>query len=119
MLLDMVFAALADATRRSILERLRQGEATVGELAEPLTMSLPAVSKHLKVLEEVGLLSRRVEGRTHYIKANAEPLEQAVNWMERQREFWNGSFERLEKLFQTIKSPAPPSPHKKPKSPSS
>ena len=108
LLLDAIFAALADPTRRSILERLRHGEASVGELAEPLTMSLPAVSKHLRILEEAGLLSRRVEGRNHYIKANAEPLEQAVNWIERQREFWKGSFERLEKLFQEPKSPTPP-----------
>ncbi|RBP35487.1 ArsR family transcriptional regulator [Roseimicrobium gellanilyticum] len=105
--LDAVFAALSDASRRHMLERLRQGEATVGELAEPLDMSLPAVSKHLRVLENAGLLQRRVEGRLHYISANAEPLDQAMSWMEQQRQFWTGSFERLEKLFRDAKSTHP------------
>lgn len=107
--LDAVFAALSDASRRHMLERLRQGEATVGELAEPLDMSLPAVSKHLRVLENAGLLQRRVDGRLHYISANASPLDQAMNWMEQQRQFWTGSFQRLEKLFKDAKSTGPSS----------
>lgn len=105
--LDAVFAALSDASRRQMLERLRQGEATVGELAEPLDMSLPAVSKHLRVLENAGLLKRRVDGRLHYISAHAAPLDQAMNWMEQQRHFWIGSFQRLEKLFQDAASASP------------
>lgn len=126
--LDAVFAALSDASRRRMLERLRQGEATVGELAKPLDMSLPAVSKHLRVLQNAGLLKRRVDGRLHYITANAAPLDQAMNWMEQQRLFWTGSFQRLEKLFQdanavnpstsasTSKSHKKPKPKPKPKS---
>jgi DNA-binding transcriptional ArsR family regulator len=105
--LDAVFSALSDASRRHMLERLRQGEATVGELAEPLDMSLPAVSKHLRVLESAGLLRRRVEGRLHYISASAQPLNQAMNWMEQQRRFWTGSFERLERLFRDTKAIRP------------
>jgi DNA-binding transcriptional ArsR family regulator len=98
-LLDLVFSALADATRRSILLRLRDREATVSELAEPLAMSLPAVSKHLRVLEEAGLLERRIEGRSHFLKVNTEPLNQAVEWIEHHRKFWESSFDRLEKLL--------------------
>jgi DNA-binding transcriptional ArsR family regulator len=119
--LDAVFAALSDASRRHMLERLRQGEATVGELAEPLDMSLPAVSKHLRVLEKAGLLKRRVDGRLHYISANSAPLDQAMNWMEQQRQFWTGSLQRLEKLFRDTKptgpsnAPSTSQSHRKPK----
>jgi DNA-binding transcriptional ArsR family regulator len=119
--LDAVFAALSDASRRHMLERLRQGEATVGELAEPLDMSLPAVSKHLRVLENAGLLKRRVDGRLHYISANAAPLDQAMNWMEQQRRFWTGSFQRLDKLFRDARAVGPSTTaptsqsHRKPK----
>ena len=98
--LDLVFSALADATRRSILKRLRDREATVSELAEPLEMSLPAVSKHLRVLEDAGLLERRIEGRSHFLKVNPKPLNQAVQWIERHRQFWEGSFDGLEKLLE-------------------
>ncbi|QIF02207.1 metalloregulator ArsR/SmtB family transcription factor [Roseimicrobium sp. ORNL1] len=118
--LDAVFAALSDASRRHMLERLRQGEATVGELAEPLEMSLPAVSKHLRVLENAGLLKRRVDGRLHYISANPAPLDQAMNWMEQQRQFWTGSFQRLEKLFRDTKTTGPsnaPSTSQSPRKP--
>lgn len=100
LLLDLVFAALSDATRRGLLTRLLEGEATVGDLAEPLKMSLPAVSKHLKVMENAGLLKRRVEGRTHYIQANPKPLREAVNWIEYHRQFWEGSFDRLAALVE-------------------
>lgn len=93
--LDTVFAALSDATRRGLLTRLLQGEATVGDLARPLSMSLPAVSKHLRVLENAGLLRRRVAGRVHYITADPAPLRQAVNWIEFHRQMWEGSLDRL------------------------
>ncbi|MFZ2281328.1 MAG: metalloregulator ArsR/SmtB family transcription factor [Prosthecobacter sp.] len=106
LLLDLVFAALSDATRRGLLTRLIEGEATVGALAEPLQMSLPAVSKHLRVLEDAGLLKRRIEGRTHYITANPKPLREAVNWIERHRQMWEGSFDRLAALVEQ----APPEP---------
>lgn len=100
MLLDLVFAALSDATRRGLLTRLIDGEATVGELAEPLQMSLPAVSKHLRVLEDAGLLRRRINGRTHYITANPKPLREAVNWIERHRQMWEGSFDKPASLVE-------------------
>ena len=114
LLLDLVFAALADASRRSIVERLRDGEATVSELAAPLDMSLPAVSKHLRVLENAGLLERRIDGRTHYLKVNPKPMTQAAKWIEHHRKFWEGIFDRLEKL---LEDPAKfvPQPPSKPK----
>ena len=107
LLLNVIFAALADATRRRILEQLGTGEATVSQLAEPHAMSLPAVSKHLRVLEEAGLLQRRIDGRVHYLKMNPEPMRQAVNWIERQGRFWQGSFDRLDEFLQ---HPSPPQP---------
>jgi len=113
LLLDLVFAALSDATRRGLLTRLIEGEATVGALAEPLQMSLPAVSKHLRVLEDAGLLKRRVEGRTHFISANPKPLREAVNWIERHRQMWEGSFDRLAAL---VEQPLPEPPAKSKKS---
>jgi DNA-binding transcriptional ArsR family regulator len=114
LLLDLVFAALSDATRRGLLTRLIEGEATVGTLAEPLQMSLPAVSKHLRVLEDAGLLKRRIEGRTHYITANPKPLREAVNWIERHRQMWEGSFDRLAAL---LEQPLPEPPAKEPSKP--
>ena len=114
LLLDLVFAALSDATRRGLLTRLIEGEATVGTLAEPLQMSLPAVSKHLRVLEDAGLLKRRIEGRTHYITANPKPLREAVNWIERHRQMWEGSFDRLAAL---VEQPPPEPPAKEPGKP--
>jgi DNA-binding transcriptional ArsR family regulator len=116
-LLDLIFAALADATRRAIIEQLRKGEATVGEVAAPHDMSLPAVSKHLRVLEDAGLLRRRVEGRTHLLTVNAKPLAQATDWLERQRKFWEGSFDRLATLLEdpAIKPSLPPPSPAKPK----
>jgi DNA-binding transcriptional ArsR family regulator len=114
LLLDLVFAALADATRRSIIEQLRKGEATVTEVAAPHAMSLPAVSKHLRVLEDAGLLHRRIEGRTHFLAVNARPLAQATVWLERQRRFWEGSFDRLATLLE--EPAAPPSSTSRPNS---
>jgi len=115
LLLDLVFAALSDATRRGLLTRLIDGEATVGTLAEPLQMSLPAVSKHLRVLEDAGLLKRRIEGRTHYITANPKPLREAVNWIERHRQMWEGSFDRLAALLEQPSPEPPAKEHSKPK----
>jgi len=88
--LDMTFAALSDPTRRAILMRLADGEATVTELAEPFAndMSLPAVSKHLIVLENAGLVNRRREGRTHWITLAAQPMEEAASWLAFYRRFW-------------------------------
>jgi DNA-binding transcriptional ArsR family regulator len=103
-MLDLVFAALSDATRRSLFERLADGETTVGDLAKPLHISLPAVSKHLRVLQDAGLLNRRIEGRTHFMSANEKPLRAAVNWIEHHRRVWNGSLDRLAAL---VEKPAP------------
>jgi DNA-binding transcriptional ArsR family regulator len=94
-MLTATFSALADPTRRAILERLSTGEATVGELAQPLKMSLPAVSKHLKVLERAGLLERRRDGRRHFINLNGEPMSGAAEWLDHYRQFWEDSFDRL------------------------
>jgi DNA-binding transcriptional ArsR family regulator len=100
--LDHTFAALADPTRRAILNRLALGEANVSEIAEPFSMSLPAVSKHLRVLEEAGLLERRKEGRTHHCNLRTEPLGEAVEWIEEARRFWG---ERLDALAQFLEQP--------------
>ena len=93
--LDDAFFALSDPTRRSILERLGVHEARVTELAEPHDMSLPAISKHLRVLEQAGLLQRRVDGRQHFLRVNPGPLQAVKQWVERQRVFWEGSFDGL------------------------
>ena len=113
-LLDLVFAALSDGNRRFLLTRLLQGEASVGELAEPLRISLPAVSKHLRVLEDAGLLRRRVEGRTHFISANPKPLRAAVDWIERHRRIWEGSLDRLAAFVEQNQPPKSSPPSKKP-----
>ena len=93
--LDEVFAALSDPTRRSILQSLGGREAAVSELAEPHAMSLPAVSKHLRVLENAGLIKRRIEGRQHFLRVNPDPFQRAQQWIEQQSQFWQGSFDRL------------------------
>jgi DNA-binding transcriptional ArsR family regulator len=94
--LSVVFSALADPTRRSILMRLMQGDASVAELAEPFAMSQPAVSKHLKVLEGAGLISRRSVSTSRYSHLEAQPLKEANEWMQRYKAFWNESFDRLD-----------------------
>jgi DNA-binding transcriptional ArsR family regulator len=94
-LLDRTFAALADPTRRAILARLAAGEATVGDLARPFAMSLPAISKHLKVLEGAGLLARTRVGREHRCRLEPGPMREAANWIERYRQFWDEQFDRL------------------------
>ena len=97
--LDATFAALADPTRRAILARLASGEASVMELAEPFSMSQPAISKHLKVLERAGLISTGSDAQRRPRKLEAKPLEEATQWLERYREFWEASFLRLDDLL--------------------
>ena len=94
--LDATFAALADPTRRAILARLASGEASVNELAEPFDMTLPGVSKHLKVLERAGLISRGRVAQSRPCRLEAAPLGEAADWVEGYRRFWEGSFDRLE-----------------------
>ena len=94
--LSVTFSALADPTRRSILARLAQGEATVGELAEPLPMSLPAVSRHLKVLEAAGLVTRGRSAQWRPTALRAEPLKEATDWLETYRVIWEGRMDRLD-----------------------
>ena len=93
--LDRTFAALADPTRRRILGHLARGDKCVTHLARPHAMSLPAVSKHLRVLEKAGLLRRRRYGRIHEMQLEARPLKQAAQWVEEYRKFWEGSLDRL------------------------
>jgi DNA-binding transcriptional ArsR family regulator len=93
--LDRTFAALADPTRRRILQRLSNGNRCVTDLARPHSMSLPAISKHLRVLEKAGLLRRRRYGRVHEMELDAEPLKKAAQWVEEYRKFWEGSLDRL------------------------
>jgi DNA-binding transcriptional ArsR family regulator len=93
--LDRVFAALADRTRRAILARLTEGEATVGELARPFAMSRPAVSKHLNVLEAAGLVHRTPDGRVNRCRFDPEPLAAASSWVDRYRNYWEGSLDAL------------------------
>jgi len=102
--LDSTFAALADPTRRAILARLSSGEASVMELAEPFAMSQPAISKHLKVLEQAGLISRARDAQRRPCRLQAKPLAQATGWLEKYRQFWEGSFERLDTLLNEMKA---------------
>ncbi len=98
------FAALADPTRRAILARLALGETTVLELAEPFEMSLPAVSKHLKVLERAGLIERSREAQKRPCRLRAEPLQAAAAWIEQYRKFWDESFDRLDEYLVRLQS---------------
>jgi DNA-binding transcriptional ArsR family regulator len=93
--LNRTFAALADPTRRRILAHLARGDRCVTHLARPHAMSLPAVSKHLRVLEKAGLLRRRRYGRVHEMQLDAKPLREAAQWVEEYRKFWDGSLDRL------------------------
>ena len=97
--LHSTFSAISDVTRRSILRHLGDGEATVKEVAEPFDMSLPAVSKHIKVLETAGLVNRRKEGTTHYLSLNAEPLKEASDWFEYYKKFWTRNLDQLEQFL--------------------
>jgi DNA-binding transcriptional ArsR family regulator len=101
--LSDTFAALADPTRRAILARLTSGEASVMELAEPFDMSLPAISKHLKVLERAGLISRGRDAQRRPCRIEAARLKEATEWMERYRRFWEESFDRLDEYLHEMK----------------
>ncbi|GAA4958048.1 DNA-binding transcriptional ArsR family regulator [Nonomuraea thailandensis] len=100
--LSLTFAALADPTRRAILARLAEGEATVNQLAEPFDMSLQAVSKHLKVLERAGLISRGRDAQWRPCRLETAPLDTASEWIDRYRERWSGRFDRLEREIRRI-----------------
>ena len=102
--LDATFAALADPTRRAILARLAAGEASVTELAAPFEMSQPAISKHLKVLERAGLISRGRDAQRRPCRLVAQPLAVATEWLEGYRRFWEGSFQRLDALLDEMKA---------------
>ena len=103
-LLSRTFAALADPTRRRILEQLAGGDRCVTDLAKPHRMSLPAVSKHLRVLESAGLVRRRRCGRVHSLKLEARPMEQAQAWIEEYRKFWEASFDRLDEYLRQLQT---------------
>ena len=100
--LSSTFAALADPTRRAILTRLASGETSVTELAEPFEMSLPAISKHLKVLERAGLIARGREAQWRPCRLEAGPLKDAAKWIEFYRRFWDQSFDRLEEYLREV-----------------
>jgi DNA-binding transcriptional ArsR family regulator len=101
-LLDRTFAALADPTRRRILEHLAGGDRCVTDLARPYSMSLPAVSKHLRVLERAGLVRRRRDGRVHRLKLDASPMKDAQQWIEEYRRFWEERLDRLDQYLQKL-----------------
>jgi DNA-binding transcriptional ArsR family regulator len=103
MSLDTTFAALADPTRRAILARLAGGEATVTELAVPFAMSQPAISKHLKVLERAGLISRGRDAQRRPCRLRARPLKAAIDWLENYRDYWEESYRQLDALLDEIK----------------
>src|SRR5437899_3351828 len=101
--LDATFAALADPTRRAILARLASGQASVLELARPLAMSQPAISKHLKVLERAGLISRGRDAQRRPRRLEAQRLAEATRWLQRYRRFWEGRYQRLDALLERLK----------------
>jgi DNA-binding transcriptional ArsR family regulator len=101
--LDAIFAALADPTRRAILSRLAAGEASVNEIAAPFAMSQPAVSRHLKVLEQAGLIERDVDKQRRPARLKAEPMAAAVHWLEEFKRFWSSSFDQLDGLLEELK----------------
>jgi len=102
--LDATFAALADPTRRAILERISGGESSVTGLADPFDMSLPAISKHLKVLERAGLIVRGHEAQWRPCKLAAAPLKEAAGWVEQYRRFWEASFDRLDEYLREMQN---------------
>ena len=103
-LLDRTFGALADPTRRRILEHLAGGDRCVTDLARPHRMSLPAVSKHLRVLERAGLVRRHRDGRVHRLRLDAGPMQQAQAWIEEYRKFWEASFDRLDEYLKQLQT---------------
>ncbi|HJR53484.1 MAG TPA: metalloregulator ArsR/SmtB family transcription factor [Gemmatimonadota bacterium] len=104
--LDRTFAALSDPTRRSILARLAEGEATVGELARPFRVSRPAISKHLRVLEDAGLVQRERDGRVSRCELDAEPMREAAEWIGRYRAFWGDRLDSLARYLERQEAPA-------------
>jgi DNA-binding transcriptional ArsR family regulator len=121
--LDTTFAALSDPTRRAILARLAGGESTVTELAKPFEVSLPAISKHLRVLEKAGLLRRERDGRIHRCSLNAKPMKDADDWIRRYRQFWEERLDALAEYLEKTQKEEDPSwskdkPPSKPPSPS-
>jgi DNA-binding transcriptional ArsR family regulator len=102
--LDATFSALADPTRRAILARLALGEASVNELAEPFEMSQPAISKHLKVLEKAGLVSRTRDAQRRMCRIEAQPMAEANEWLEKYRAFWEARYQRLDALLKVMKA---------------
>jgi DNA-binding transcriptional ArsR family regulator len=112
--LDAVFGALADPTRRAMVERLTAGEATVGELAEPFAISAPAISRHLRVLEDAGLVARRRDGRIHHLSLERERLEDAIGWMVRYGAFWESQFDSLDDVLARLQAhPRQPRPKRR------
>jgi DNA-binding transcriptional ArsR family regulator len=103
--LDATFIALADPTRRAILARLVSGEASVKELAEPFSISQPAVSKHLKILERAGLVTRSRDATRRPVKIEAGPMREAADWLEKYRKFWEQSYKRLDALLEILQTP--------------
>jgi DNA-binding transcriptional ArsR family regulator len=117
--LDNTFAALSDVTRRGILTRLAQGEASISDLAAPYEMSLPAVSKHLRVLERAKLVQRRKDGRVHRCRLAADPMKGAAEWIEKYRRFWERQFDSLAQYLESSQKEEnakwqPQAPHRKP-----
>ena len=111
--LDATFAALADPTRRAILARLASGQASVNELAKPFAMSQPAISKHLRVLERAGLISRGRDAQRRPRRIEAKPLAEASKWLEKYRKIWEGNFRRLDALVDAMKSQEKKTEHTK------
>jgi DNA-binding transcriptional ArsR family regulator len=110
--LDAVFGALADPTRRAILARLTEGDARVAELAAPFHVSQPAISRHLKVLEQAGLISRRREATARISHLEPEPLREATDWLSRYRQYWEARYEDLDSLLERLQTQAPsPGPY--------
>ena len=106
--LDLTFSALADPTRRAMLARLSSGEASVQELAKPFKMSLPAISKHLKVLERAGLIARGRQAQWRPCRLKATPMKEAADWLERYRRFWEESLDRLEDYLKALQQKEKP-----------
>lgn len=114
--LDELFGAIADPTRRAILDRLARGEARVTEVAADFPISLNSVSKHVRMLERAGLVRRTVRGREHLLALRAEPLDEAARWIDRHRRFWEDSLSRLDAFVQSS-APRKPAPTRKPRKP--
>jgi DNA-binding transcriptional ArsR family regulator len=111
--LDATFAALADPTRRAILARLASGQASVSQLGEPFAMSQPAISKHLKVLERAGLISRGRDAQRRPRRLEARPLAEATEWLETYRRFWEGNYRRLDAVLEELKAQEKPEPRRR------